>query len=154
MVFLAMNPFHARVVPRGAGLIGSNLVIQALGGIQSQIEWPEGKLVRVPQGPVLAVAADLLRSSSTLTKHAAVEITGENGQMLRIPEGFEHALLALSGVAGFTSKVTDFDSAPEERTIAWNDLDLSIPRPIRNSEIFVPEKNSRSLRIADAEVFA
>jgi dTDP-4-dehydrorhamnose 3,5-epimerase-like enzyme len=81
-------------------------------------------------------------------------MTGENGQMLRIPEGLDHAFLALFRFVGFTSRFTHFYSAPGERTHAWNNLGLSIPWPIRNSEAIVPEKNSGGLRIADAEVFA
>ncbi len=154
MVVLAMKPFHALFLTGGSDLNGSNCVVQAPRGIYSQIPGSKGKLVRVPQGTVFDVAADLRCSSCKFHKHAPVEITGENGQMLRIPEGFGHAFLALSRVVGFTSRVTDFSSAPAARAIAWNQPGLFIPRPIGNSEAIVSEKNSRGLRIADAEVSA
>ena len=54
-------------------------------------------------------------------RHVAVELSGENGKMLWIPEGFGHAFLVLSEVAGFAYKVTDYYSPAGERTIAWND---------------------------------
>lgn len=73
--------------------------------------------------------------------------------MLRILAGFGHAFLAPSGVVVFTSGVAHFDSAPSERTHAWNDFDLSIPWSARNSKAIAVVKESRGLRIADAEVF-
>ena len=44
----------------------------------------------------------------TFGRHVAVELNGENGTMLWIPEGFGHAFLVLSEVAGFAYKVTDY----------------------------------------------
>ena len=58
-----------------------------LRGIHYQITQPQGKLVRVTHGAVLDVAVDLRRSSPTLAKHVAVELSGENGEMLWIPPG-------------------------------------------------------------------
>ncbi len=81
-----------------------------LRGIHYQIVQPQGKLVRVAYGTVLDVAVDLRRSSSTFGRHLAVELTGESGQMLWIPEGFGHAFLVLSEEAGFSYKVTDYYS--------------------------------------------
>ena len=78
-----------------------------LRGIHYQIAQPQGKLVRVTHGAVLDVAVDLRRSSPTFAKHVAVELTGDNGAMLWIPEGFGHGFLVLTDVAGFAYKVTN-----------------------------------------------
>ena len=125
-----------------------------LRGIHYQIIQPQGKLVRVTHGAVLDVAVDLRRGSPSFARHVAVELTGENGEMLWIPPGFGHAFLVLSDAAGFAYKVTDYYSPAGERTILWNDPDLAIPWPISNDSAIVSGKDSIGSPLRDAEVFA
>ncbi len=125
-----------------------------LRGIHYQIEQPQGKLVRVTHGAVLDVAVDLRRSSATFGKHVATELSGDNGKMLWIPEGFGHAFLVLSDVAGFAYKVTDYYSPAGERTILWNDPELGIEWPIAAGDAIVSEKDAKGKLLRDAEVFA
>jgi dTDP-4-dehydrorhamnose 3,5-epimerase len=125
-----------------------------LRGIHYQIDQPQGKLVRVTHGAVLDVAVDLRRSSANFGKHAALELSAENGKMLWIPEGFGHAFLVLSDVAGFAYKVTDYYSPAGERTILWNDPELAIEWPIAAGDAIVSEKDAKGKLLRDAEVFA
>jgi len=124
-----------------------------LRGIHYQIAQPQGKLVRVTHGAVLDVAVDLRRSSAAFGRHVAVELSGENGAMLWIPEGFGHAFLVLSDTAGFAYKVTDYYAPAGERTIVWNDPDLAIPWPIDAADAIVSEKDRKGTRLRDAELF-
>jgi dTDP-4-dehydrorhamnose 3,5-epimerase len=124
-----------------------------LRGIHYQIDQPQGKVVRVTHGAVLDVAVDLRRSSPAFGRHVAVELSGENAEMLWIPEGFGHAFLVLSEVAGFAYKVTDYYSPAAERTMVWNDPDLAIPWPIAAQDAVVSEKDRRGAMLRDAEVF-
>ena len=124
-----------------------------LRGIHYQISQPQGKLVRVNHGAVLDIAVDLRRGSPTFARHVAVELTGENGEMLWIPVGFGHAFLALTGGAIFSYKVTDYYSAAGERTIAWNDPELAIPWPIDPAAAIVSEKDRNGALLRNAEVF-
>jgi dTDP-4-dehydrorhamnose 3,5-epimerase len=124
-----------------------------LRGIHYQISQPQGKLVRVTHGAVLDVAVDLRRSSPTFAKHVTVELSGENGAMLWIPEGFGHAFLVLTVVAGFAYKVTDYYSPAGERTIVWNDPDLAIPWPVAAEDAIVSDKDNRGRLLLDAEIF-
>jgi dTDP-4-dehydrorhamnose 3,5-epimerase len=123
-------------------------------GVHYQTIQPQGKLIRVTHGAVLDVAVDLRRSSPTFAKHVAVELDGENGQMLWIPVGFGHAFLALTDDVGFAYKVTDYYSPAGERTIVWNDADLAIPWPISPQNAIVSEKDRKGAALRDAEVFA
>jgi dTDP-4-dehydrorhamnose 3,5-epimerase len=125
-----------------------------LRGIHYQIDQPQGKLVRVTHGAVLDVAVDLRRSSANFGKHAVLELSAENGRMLWIPEGFGHAFLVLSDVAGFAYKVTDYYSPAGERTILWNDPELGIEWPIAVGHAIVSEKDAKGKLLRDAEVFA
>ena len=97
---------------------------------------------------------DLRRSSTTFTQHIAVELNGESGQMLWIPEGFGHAFLALSDVVGFSYKITDYYCPNGERTIVWNDASLGIPWPIGAENAIVSEKDLRGATLGEAEVYA
>jgi dTDP-4-dehydrorhamnose 3,5-epimerase len=125
-----------------------------LRGIHYQIVQPQGKLVRVTHGAVLDVAVDLRRSSPEFSRHVAVELSAENGKMLWIPEGFGHAFLVLSEVAGFAYKTTNYYNAGGERTIRWNDPDLAIPWPAAEDDLIVSEKDRKGAKLRDAEVFA
>ncbi|HEV2486377.1 MAG TPA: dTDP-4-dehydrorhamnose 3,5-epimerase [Terracidiphilus sp.] len=124
-----------------------------LRGLHYQMEQPQGKLVRVTHGAVLDVAVDLRRGSPTFARHVAVELSGENGEMLWIPKGFCHGFLVLSEVAGFAYKVTDYYSPAAERTIAWNDPDLAIPWPVAAEDAIVSDKDRRGAMLRDAEIF-
>lgn len=124
-----------------------------LRGIHYQIIQPQGKLVRVAYGAALDVTLDLRRSSPAFGRYVAVELTGENGEMLWIPEGFGHAFLALTDSVCFAYKVTDYYSPAGERTILWSDPDLSIPWPIDPAHVLVSEKDGKGTTLREAEVF-
>jgi dTDP-4-dehydrorhamnose 3,5-epimerase len=123
-------------------------------GLHYQVMQPQGKLVRATHGAVLDVAVDLRRSSRFFGKHVAVELSGEDGRMLWIPEGFGHGFVVLSDVAGFAYKVTDFYNPAGERTIVWDDPDLAIAWPLRPDEAVVSDKDAKGATLATAEVFA
>ena len=121
--------------------------------IHYQISQPQGKLVRVTHGAVLDVAVDLRRGSPAFGRHMAMELTGENAEMLWIPEGFGHGFLVLSEVAGFAYKVNSYYSSSAERTILWNDPELAIPWPIAPEDAIVSAKDRLGAMLRDAEVF-
>jgi dTDP-4-dehydrorhamnose 3,5-epimerase len=121
--------------------------------IHYQVTQPQGKLVRVSHGAVLDVAVDLRRSSPYFGKHVAVELTGDNAEMLWIPPGFGHGFLALTDHVCFAYKVTDYYSPSAERTIVWNDSELAIPWPIRPEDALVSDKDAKGSALRDAEVF-
>jgi len=125
-----------------------------LRGIHYQVTQPQGKLVRVAYGAALDVAVDLRRSSANFGRHVAVELTGDRGQMLWIPEGFGHAFVALTDGVGFAYKVTDYYSQQGERTIRWNDPDIGIRWPVSAADVIVSEKDNNAALLREAEVFA
>ena len=115
-----------------------------LRGIHYQITQPQGKLVRVTHGAVLDVAVDLRRSSPAFGRHVAVELSGENGEMLWIPEGFGHAFLVLSEVAGFAYKVTDYYSPPPNAPSRGTIRTWRFPGRLRAGEVIVSDKDRRA----------
>lgn len=97
-----------------------------LRGLHYQINYPQGKLVRVIKGRVFDVAVDLRKSSKTYGKWFGVELTEENKKQFYIPEGFAHGFLVLSETAEFCYKVTDFYHPNDEGGLAWNDPAIGV----------------------------
>lgn len=123
-----------------------------LRGLHYQINQAQGKLVRVVVGEILDVAVDLRRSSPTFRKWEGVRLSGENKRMLWIPPGFAHGFCVTSDQAHVLYKATDYYAPECERTVVWNDPDLSI-----NWELFgepvVSAKDQRGIALCHADTF-
>lgn len=100
-----------------------------LRGLHFQINYPQGKLVRVIKGKVFDVAVDMRKDSKTYGKWFGVELSEENKKQFYISGGFAHGFLVLSDVAEFCYKVTDFYHPNDEGGIAWNDPKIGIKWP-------------------------
>lgn len=100
-----------------------------LRGLHYQINYPQGKLVRVVEGCVFDVAVDLRKDSPTYGKWFGVELSEDNHKQFYISEGFAHGFLVLSERAKFCYKVTDFYHQNDEGGLAWNDPNIGIKWP-------------------------
>ncbi len=105
-----------------------------LRGLHYQINYPQGKLVRVIKGKVFDVAVDLREGSKTYGKWFGVELSEENKKQFYISEGFAHGFLVLSDFAEFCYKVTDFYHPNDEGGLAWNDPSIGIDWPELNGK--------------------
>ena len=100
-----------------------------LRGLHYQINYPQGKLVRVIRGAVYDVAVDLRTGSPTYGKWHGELLSAENFRQFYIPEGFAHGFLVLSDEAEFCYKCTDFYHPNDEGGLAWNDPTIGIQWP-------------------------
>lgn len=100
-----------------------------LRGLHYQINYPQGKLVRVVKGRVFDVAVDLRPGSETYGKWHGVELSEENKKQFYISPGFAHGFLVLSDTAEFCYKCTDFYHPNDEGGLAWNDPAIGIEWP-------------------------
>lgn len=100
-----------------------------LRGLHFQINYPQGKLVRVIKGSVFDVAVDVRENSKTFGKWYGVELSEDNKKQFYISPGFAHGFLVLSDIAEFCYKCTDFYHANDEGGIAWNDPSIGIQWP-------------------------
>ena len=100
-----------------------------LRGLHYQIDYPQGKLVRVIKGKVFDVAVDIRKGSRTFGQWFGVELSEDNALQFYISEGFAHGFLVLSDTAEFCYKVTDFYHPGDEDGIVWNDPDIGIKWP-------------------------
>ena len=103
-----------------------------LRGLHYQISKPQGKLIRVVHGAMYDVVVDIRRSSPNFGKWFGVELNSENKKHVWVPENFAHGFLALRQDTEVLYKTTDYYDASLEKTIRWDDPDISIEWPIEN----------------------
>jgi len=115
-----------------------------LRGLHYQMDFPQGKLVRVTGGKVLDVAVDIRESSPTFGKWTAVELSEDNHKQLWVPPGCAHGFFVLSPSAHFLYKVTNYWDPNSEQRINWND-------PTLNIDWQLPEGVIPSLNLKDAQ---
>lgn len=123
-----------------------------LRGLHYQVGKPQGKLVRVVSGEVLDVFVDLRRNSSTFGRWYGVRLSGENRLLAWIPAGFAHGFHVLSESADVVYKANEFYFPELERTVLWNDPDLSIAWE-NTGEPLLSEKDKKGRLLKDAELF-
>lgn len=114
----------------------------------------QGKLVRVVQGRAWDVAVDIRQDSLTFGQWVGVELTGENHKQFWIPAGFAHGFIALEDNTQFLYKTTNYYSKESERSIVWNDEDISIEWPIeKDLELLLTDKDKLAPKLSVADKF-
>lgn len=124
-----------------------------LRGLHYQVQQVQGKLVRVIAGEIYDVAVDIRQSSPTFGQWIGVTLSAENKQQLWIPPGFAHGFYVLSNSADVLYKTTDYYAPQHERSILWNDADLTIKWPLVGSIPTLSAKDQQANTFVMAEVF-
>ncbi len=105
-------------------------------GLHYQVgEYAQGKLCQVVVGRVLDVAVDIRWGSPTFGKFVEAELSEENHHQLWIPPGFAHGFSVLSDEAIFLYKCTNLYHKESERSIVYNDPELSISWKVDNPNV-------------------
>ncbi|MEL6289367.1 MAG: dTDP-4-dehydrorhamnose 3,5-epimerase [Pseudomonadota bacterium] len=123
-----------------------------LRGLHFQIRQPQGKLVTVFRGAIVDVVVDLRRSSPTFGRHVTVDLTEENGRQLWVPVGCAHGFLSRADDTLVHYKATDFYAPNHERTLIWNDPQISIDWPLDGAPQ-LSAKDADGQRLVDIETF-
>ena len=124
-----------------------------LRGLHYQINYPQGKLIRVLSGEIFDVAVDLRRSSSTFGQWVGETLSSANRKQLWVPEGFAHGFYVLSEEAEIFYKCTDYYRPEYDRGLRWDDPDLSVMWPLLDPEPLISIKDSEASFLADAELY-
>lgn len=124
-----------------------------LRGLHYQIQYAQGKLVRVVSGSVFDVVVDMRRHSATFGRYAGAVLSAENRRMIWVPEGFAHGFMVLSESAECLYKTTDYWYPEHERCIRWDDPVLAIDWPVQGRPM-VSDKDARGRLFRDAEVYS
>jgi dTDP-4-dehydrorhamnose 3,5-epimerase len=89
----------------------------------------EIKLIRCSKGAVYDIIVDLRKGSSTFLHHFSVVLTGENMNMLYVPEGFAHGFLTLEDDSRMTYQHTAFYKPGFEAGLRHDDPALQVKLP-------------------------
>ena len=117
-----------------------------LRGLHFQLKKPQAKLVRVTQGEILDVVADVTPHSPTYRKWVMVKLDRRKKEMLYIPVGYAHGFLVLTRTATVEYAVDEFYSGRDDQCgVRWDDPDLAINWPEGIEPILSKEDRDRPL---------
>jgi len=91
----------------------------------------EEKIVQCLQGKILDVAVDIEPGSPTYRRWVAVELSGENQELLIVPKHCAHAFQALSADCVVEYFVSEYYTPEAEEGFLWNDPAFGVRWPIR-----------------------
>ena len=111
----------------------------------------QAKLIRVVQGKILDVVADIRKDSPAYGKIFNIELSGENNKQLFIPAGFAHGFSVLSETAVVLYKCNNFYYKESEAGIRYNDPFLHIDWKIPADKIIISEKDMLLPLLADCK---
>jgi dTDP-4-dehydrorhamnose 3,5-epimerase len=97
-----------------------------LRGLHYQLNYPQGKLVRVSFGTVYDVAVDIRKTSPTFSQYFGMNLTDKDHIQMYIPPGFAHGFCVLSDQAIFQYKCTEIYHPEDEYGIRWDDPQINI----------------------------
>ena len=111
----------------------SRSVAGTLRGLHLQREpKAQAKLVRVLEGEIFDVAADIRPDSPTFGRWVGARLSSDNRRSIYIPAGYAHGFCVVSREAQVVYKTTD-EYAPElEWGVRWDDPLLGITWPCRD----------------------
>ena len=120
-----------------------------LRGLHFQIKKPQGKLIRVLKGKIFDVAVDLRKDSKSFSNFYSIFLSEESKEQLWVPPGFAHGFLVMSEYAEVSYKTTDYWYPEYEKTLVWNDPNVSVDWPFNNP--LLSEKDSNGLSLSELE---
>jgi len=106
---------------------------KVLRGLHYQTNPTQGKLVGCINGIIQDVAVDIRKSSKTFGEYISVTLSGDNGKLLWIPEGFAHGFCVIGNKpADVVYKVNNLYNAAGDKGIIWSDPDINIDWQIKD----------------------
>ena len=123
-----------------------------LRGLHFQIRpYAQAKFVECIFGKIIDIVLDLRKESPTFLEWGAIELSDHNHIQILIPEGFAHGFYTISESAHLIYKLNNYWYKSSERTIIWNDSQLSIDWKLSSKPI-ISEKDSLGKSINEISV--
>ena len=124
-----------------------------LRGLHYQLEFPQGKLVRVLSGEVFDVAVDIRRSSPTFGQWVGETLSADNKKQLWIPPGFAHGFYVTSASAEIAYKCTEYYHPEDDHSLLWNEPAIGIDWPLVTHDPILSEKDRSARSLSEAALF-
>jgi len=109
--------------------------------------YEEAKLVRCTRGAIYDVIVDLRPESPTHGEWIGVELTGEGGTMLYVPENFAHGFQTLEDHTEVAYQVSQFYAPEHERGIRYDDPAFGIRWPMEVAVISEKDRTWADFRL-------
>lgn len=104
-------------------------------------KFSEVKLVRCVKGEIWDVVVDLRKKSKTFGKWFGANLSEKNRTMMYIPKNFAHGFISLTKNTEIIYLVSNFYEPQSEKTLIWNDKDISISWPLKPKSISEKDQN-------------
>ncbi len=112
----------------------------------------QSKLVRVVLGEIFDVAVDMREDSPSFGNWVGVKLDAIKKQQLFVPKGFAHGFLVLSEKAVVAYKCDEFYSKENERSVRFDDKDISIDWSFEG-DFVLSDKDKDAPLLKQAETF-
>ena len=124
-----------------------------LRGLHYQLNFPQGKLVRVLSGEVFDVAVDIRKNSPTFGQWVAELLSAENHKQLWVPPGFAHGFYVTSESAELSYKCTEYYHPEDDHSLLWNDSSIAIEWPLVSDSPLLSNKDQNAKTLQQAALF-
>lgn len=124
-----------------------------LRGLHYQLNYPQGKLIRVLNGEIQDVVVDLRTTSKTFGKHLSINLSSRSLKQLWIPPGFAHGFLAKTDSVDLLYKMTDYWNKEDEKCIKWDDEILDIKWEVSRKNALVSPKDNQGTSFKKAKYY-
>lgn len=104
-----------------------------LRGLHYRVSRPQGQLVTLLRGEIVDVVVDLRHGSPSFGRWVAAHLTEDGARQIYMPPGCAHGFYALGAVNDLHYKVTERYDPSDARSLRWDDPDIAIAWPLRET---------------------
>ena len=123
--------------------------VGVLRGLHYQLQYPQGKLIRLASGKVIDVALDIRQGSPTFGQSISVQLDAKEHHQLYVPPGFAHGFYVLEA-AEFIYQCTEYYHPEDEYGVLWSDKNLNVNWHI-NQTPTLSEKDEKYSNLCDIQ---
>ncbi len=109
------------------------------------------KMIRCTRGAIIDTVVDLRKGSDTYKQWFSIELSADNKKQLFIPKGFGHAFLTMTDDVEVQYKVDEYYSSEHDRSIRFDDPELSVRWGIEAPILSEKDLNAPFLKDSDVD---